>query len=167
MYTIKIEDNYEAVAVLARLQERLKTHGMFVLQESRVVRNRIELAKVRLIKTEDYYGNTPNADDESNRRRYVGFKPKKMRYLSWARWVEFNGLVNDVLDELKCVANVWSKPQSTTGKLWIRKNGSRREEYRYEEGHNGYRTTVSIDDKGTDEQFGNDVTLTFPNMAEV
>lgn len=163
MYTIKPKYRPLIPSINQTLQTTLKEHGTFCA-ETRERHDRLELPRVRLIKAEPYYGNTPLADERS---RWRGWKPKNYRFLSWERWVEFNGLVNDVLDGMQCEAEVWSKPQSTRNKLWIRRGGARRENYDYEAGCNAWGHVVTtIDEKG-EADFGHDVTLRFPDLSEV
>ena len=85
----------------------------------------IAVMTVRLREKKLYCGNHPG-------ECAVGPK-RKATYLEWDDWVEFNGLVNDVLDKLKANADVWSLPQDVNGKMWIRKGTQRRFRYEWED----------------------------------
>lgn len=164
MYTIKILDQVSVPKVLAEIKERLELHGLFTT-ETRIKNNCIELPKVRLIDSEPYYGNTPDAE---NQPRWGYKKPPRFKYLSWSRWITFNALINDILDYLECSANVWSRPQSLGKTLWIRKEGTRRETYSWEPDWNGFRLFAKINDgKDDPNEFGSDITLKFPNLSDL
>lgn len=64
--------------------------------------NKLNISKVRLMSSKQYCGNHPSACENPNQRH------RKGTYLEGADWVEFNDLLNDVLDKLKVSANVAS-----------------------------------------------------------
>lgn len=61
----------------------------------------IKISNVRLRQSKPYCGNHPNACE-------IGGVDKKARFLEGADWVEFNDLLNDVLDKMGVDANVSS-----------------------------------------------------------
>lgn len=91
--------------------------------------------------------------------RFGGEKPhKNLRFLQWFDWIDFNGLVNDVLDELGVEADVWSTPQDTRvdagRKLWIRRGTRRRVHWDVEEQLiGGGPWTEYVADHGSESQF--------------
>ncbi len=71
----------------------------------------------------------------------------------WDDWVEFNNVINDVLDKWEVDADVWSTPQETRGKMWIRKGTRRRIRYDWHERSTGWGQPLRIWNNGTDDQF--------------
>lgn len=61
----------------------------------------IKIADIRLKESKPYCGNHPAACERGGSHR-------KAKYLEGADWIEFNDLVNDLLDSLNCSANVAS-----------------------------------------------------------
>lgn len=81
-------------------------------------RRSVKILQVRLRKKKLYCGNHPKACE-----RVVHGKHRRLDYLEGADWVEFNDLVNDVLDRLGVECNV------KTSQCIIRKGRRRRVEY--------------------------------------
>jgi len=82
----------------------------------------IKIERVRLKTSKEFCGNHPNAC-------VLGGKDRKGQYLEGADWVEWNELVNDVLDSFNSTATAWSRPVELKDKLFIRKDGERRVHY--------------------------------------
>jgi hypothetical protein len=110
------------------------------------------LKSIRLRKMKPYCGNHPGECFTT------GPRPNSTN-LEWDDWVAFNGLVNDTLDGLKIVADVWSKPREFFDKgrtMWIRRMDlGRRVKYEWEDDYSRGRNGVParIWDHGTDSQF--------------
>jgi len=79
---------------------------------------RFKISKIRLRESKDYCGNHPNACQVVSNR-----KPRKTNFLEGLDWVNFNDMINDVLDEYNISANV------SSAVCIIRKAGKRRVEY--------------------------------------
>jgi hypothetical protein len=73
----------------------------FTFELEHVSQKRLKIVKVRLRSSKAYCGNHPGACQR-------GGKDRKGRFLEGADWVEFNDMLNDVLDKLKVDARVES-----------------------------------------------------------
>lgn len=132
MYTIKLETAAQAEQVKASLATAVAADGRFKVEIDRGKSDReVALRKVRLAAKKPYCGQHPG-ECEVNPFRGVE-KKKNGTWLEWDDWVAFHGLVNDVLDALAFPADVWSTPQETSGKMWIRRFGKRRVRYEWED----------------------------------
>jgi hypothetical protein len=171
MYTVKVHSSssVDAERVYRDLAKRFRSDGRFsvdmIFLDSMTKGKRdgsrkpgfgIGLRKVRLTEAKPYCGQHPG---ECLVNPFAGpTKKKRMTLLEWDDWVEFNGLVNDVLDEHGIDADVWSNPQETKGTMWIRKGQQRRLRYDYDDDFSGSwsRTTglpVRVWNEGTHDQF--------------
>jgi hypothetical protein len=65
----------------------------------------IKIETVRLLTAKEYCGNHPNACELPHGH---GHRNRRTNYLEGADWVEFNDLLNDVLDKLHLAADVAS-----------------------------------------------------------
>lgn len=81
-------------------------------------RRAVKILQVRLRKKKLYCGNHPKACE-----RAVHGKHKRLDYLEGADWVEFNDMINDVLDMLNVECSV------TTAVCILRKGRRRRVQY--------------------------------------
>ncbi len=130
-------------------QERL---GVRALKNGAVPRWLLLLSGVRLTQSKLYCGQHPGSCAvEATRRNSC---------LEWDDWIQFNDLVNDVLDEMKGHAEVWSRPRElplrgqSRSKFWIRKGGKRRLLWDWEEDDEGFRLNpIRRWDMGSDSQF--------------
>jgi hypothetical protein len=86
--------------------------------EVETMRRAVKILKVRLRKKKLYCGNHPKACEAPG-----GGKHKRLDYLEGADWVEFNDLINDVLDKLNVECSV------ATSQCILRKGRRRRVEY--------------------------------------
>ena len=117
---------------------------------------KIEFTQIRLAEAKEYCGNHPG---ECFVNPFVGEqKKRKSRCLEWVDWVRFNNLLNDILNEMKMEANIWSRPPEKMDKgsiFWIRRNNQRRVIYDWEEvwDRGGNRPSL-IWNHGTPDQFG-------------
>jgi hypothetical protein len=90
------------------------------------------LRNIRLTKSKPYCGQHPG-------ECVIERKKPKLAFLEWDDWIAFNDLVNDVLDEMKVHAEVWSRPHEpalrgqSRKRFWIRKAGRRRVHWDWEE----------------------------------
>lgn len=107
----------------------------------------IMVDKVRLTEKKPYCGNHPGPC-------LLGGAPKPVSSrMEWEDWVEFHTLVNQVLNRLKCRANVWSLPYDVKGRMWIRKDRSPRLRYEYTETPDKWGRPLRHWNTGTDDQF--------------
>lgn len=162
MYTIRMlnEERLDPMNELVReLRAAVTATGKFtakicaprlITDKKKLTRWSIEVPKVRLVELRLYCGNHPGECELGATR--------KSRCLEWDDWVEFHGVVNDVLDATTIVhpitlqTEVWSNPQDAKGRFWIRKNNERRMRYDWEEVPWGLRT-MRIWNTGTPDQF--------------
>jgi hypothetical protein len=111
---------------------------------------------VRLREAKPYCGQHPGECQVP----FGGPRPKRSyRYLEWDDWVEFNNLLNDIMDRLHVQADAWSCPPETLdkgSKMWIRRIAlGRRHRYEWEP---EYRASfggreVRVWNHGSDDQF--------------
>lgn len=95
----------------------------------------LKISTVRLKKKKDYCGQHPNACVANP---FIG--PKKHRittYLEGTDWVAFNDMLNDLCDEHRIEADIWSESIEFRGKMRIRKGQLRLHTYRSEPKSNG------------------------------
>jgi hypothetical protein len=159
-----LENTPSPAEVLAELRKRLTgTASRFMIEREEIKKTDILLPAIRLKVPKPYHGYTPGAEERYN-ERHRG-KPRNRRIPEHDDWVEFNNLVNDVLDHFEASANVFSKPWGNH-LLWIRKGARRRERYDPVETETTWGSAVSVN-PGTDDQFGGDIRLKFPDLSEV
>src|SRR3990167_9553424 len=162
MYTISVTNNEQAAIVLDLVRRRIQDDGRFAAQLDDPVevgrrknfkRTVIRVRRVRLTEAKLYCGQHPG---ECFSPPGVKLTQKRHRYLEWEDWIEFNGVVNDAIDESGIHAEVWSNPpeRMDTGKtFWIRRGGLRRVEYEWFEEHRGIGVPLRIWNHGTADQF--------------
>jgi hypothetical protein len=88
----------------------------------------VTVRPVRLFEAKPYCGQHPG-------ECLLDRKRPSSRLLEWDDWVEFHGLVNDVLDAAHIKADVWSNPAeplSSGKKMWIRRDNKRRVRFDYD-----------------------------------
>jgi hypothetical protein len=129
MYTVKLAERSQNLEAIAHM---LGVHVLYTgifNAELRCLKDErtIEVPRVRLKTPKPYFGMGPNAE---SRPRPANFKPKRMTILGWYDWITFNNVINDALDECRLAADVWSKPQATRDKFYIRRGHKRRASYR-------------------------------------
>lgn len=112
------------------------------------------LHRVRLADKKPYCGNHPGPCEINPFRPQE--KKKNTVYLEWDDWVAFHGLVNKVLNKLRCHADVWTLPQDARGRFWIRKDLSPRVKFDYTEEYVGGRP-LRIWNTGDSSQFQKEV----------
>ena len=88
----------------------------------------IEIKGVRKRQRSDYCGNHPG---ECVINPFVERPHKKHTFLEGSDWVEFNDIVNDLLDALTVAADVYSEPLETKGRLYIRLGRERAVHYNH------------------------------------
>lgn len=84
---------------------------------------RLDIRTVRCKSRKEFCGNHPGPCV------LAGHKEKKGLWLEGADWVEFNDLLNDVLDKMNEEATIFSRPREIIRQLFIRKGGLRRTGY--------------------------------------
>lgn len=101
-----------ALAIRADLYD-----SRFIAYVSEDLRGNVKLSQIRLKSSKEYCGNHPSACEVGNP------KHRKARYLEGADWVEFDDMLNDLLDQMGVSANVASSM------CILRKGTFRRTEY--------------------------------------
>jgi hypothetical protein len=89
--------------VLSMITQRINRESRFVC-EPEIIDDRGRYIKIRMIRLKQnkpYCGNHPNACEFN-----VGGKHRRGTWLEGLDWVEFNDLINDLLDEMNVSANV-------------------------------------------------------------
>jgi hypothetical protein len=157
-YTIQFQENQieKRDKILAYLQARLVKDGRFKATLTPVSNfgwkgnmfPAIRVKPVRLVKKKPYCGQHPVCDPAFAPEK----KPNSTR-LMWADWINFNRLVNTVLNKFRISADVWSNPTETKGKFHIRKGTKARTRYDYETSYTSYGRAIQIWDNGSDSQF--------------
>jgi hypothetical protein len=136
-----------------RLAKAVELDGRFSVElRVSIDENTIFVQQVRLTQAKEYCGQHPGECVV-----IPGFqrKKKRMRYLEWDDWIQFNNLVNDVLDKGRVKAEVWSTPMENLDKgkkFWIRKGLLRRVKYDYREVPTGG-VPIRIWNTGSPDQF--------------
>jgi hypothetical protein len=146
MYTIRIKDGSRAKPVIHALEKKVAKSRFTATFES-APRNEIWVKPVRLRASKLYCGQHPG-------ECAVGAK-RKARFLEWDDWVQFNNLVNDVLDSLGVNADVWTNPQEPVDrgrKFFVRLGLSRRTRWEWNE-RPGFGRPVRVWNHGTPDQF--------------
>ena len=153
-YTIRLADPAEKIRIQDRISARAQEDGRFTCRlESGPAE--ILIREIRLVHAKIYCGQHAGPCDLPRPLE----KPKRrLKILEWFDFVDFNGLVNDVLDELGVEADVWSTPQDTRvdagRKLWIRRGTRRRVHWDVEEQLiGGGPWTEYVADHGSESQF--------------
>lgn len=107
-------------STIAYALENALARSRFTATVERNITSKVSIHNVRLRQKKYYCGNHPYACPVHP----GGERPhKRLNYLEGADWVGFNDMINDVLDELGCVADVASSL------CIIRKGERRRTEY--------------------------------------
>lgn len=166
-YSIKLNGGTKEAAEFVRgvLSERLNKDGRFRAELGEIEGMRLgpkegsrkpgfgfTVTRVRLTVKKEYCGQHPGVCLVNP--LFGQRKKMKATYLEWNDWVEFNGLVNDVLDELRLDADVWSRPMETTGRMWMRKGKARRLRYDHTEQYQpGRFLPLRIWNHGSKDQF--------------
>jgi hypothetical protein len=158
-YTIRFHEvrSELTIAAAVALANRLVSDGRFsAALEDGPKRGDIVLRKIRLREAKLYCGQHAGPCDLP---RPFERPKKKLRILEWFDFIEFNGLVNDVLDELHCAADVWSTPPDLRldrgRKLWVRRGEKRRHRWDVEARpiRNGEQWLDYVANHGSEEQF--------------
>ncbi len=154
-YTIRIKaDAYNSVAAkFTDLMDEKRKASEFHWYWSQSVRNGyvdIEISRVRLKIAKPYCGQHAGPCQLSN-------KPKpNSTFLEWEDWVRFNNLMNDICDELKLEATIWSVPRERldVGKrMFVRRDRRRRVAYDTVPVTGRFGRTDYIWNHGTSDQF--------------
>lgn len=148
MYTIKPYDcGVKLATIVKRIEARAAREGHF--------RPRLEIVggeihvKVRLTAPKPYCGQHPG-------ECAVGGPRRKGTWLEWDDWVDFNDLVNDVLDGLRACAEVYSIPPETMDKgkkFYVRRGRARRTRWEWHERATGYGVPIRVWNHGSPDQF--------------
>lgn len=148
-YSIKVMENGNAEFIRARILEAL-VDSRFEATIEVVQTWLLELPRVRLKDRKEYCGNHPGECQVSP----FGERPKKRtKFLEWDDWVEFHGIVNDVLDQHQVSADVWSKPQDAKGKFYMRRGRQRRHRYEWDARVGSFGREIRVWNLGTPDQF--------------
>jgi len=162
MYTIKILRGglEKRDQVIKALTERLERSRFTARLEPATIYARgsvegfpaIFVKPVRLRQAKPYCGQHAG---ECQINPFTKEPPRKpnAKYLEFADWVEFHGVVNAVLNRLRVHADVWSTPTETRGKMWIRKDTRARVRYDSDTEYDVYGRAVHTWNLGTDDQF--------------
>jgi hypothetical protein len=113
----------------------------------------LEMKYVRLNKAKEYCGQHPG---ECQIGPFGAREKRKSSCLEWNDWIEFNALVNDVLDAFGQPAEVWSVPMELMDKgkkFFIRLDNKRRVEYDWHERAMSYGRVARVWDHGSPSQF--------------
>jgi hypothetical protein len=148
-YTISIMDSNSPTLAHGWLTEALQASRFKARLE--VNAGDIEVTAVRLKRAKPYCGQHPGPCQLGGPRR-------SGTWLEWDDWVEFNGLVNDVLDKHSVSALVFSLPQEALDKgkqMVVRRGLKRRHKYDWHEGVWRGRSGIRIWNHGTPDQFEN------------
>jgi hypothetical protein len=97
---ITIKDNTHPLVVRQALMDALSS-SRFTFDSESIDYRRFKIVNVRLRSSKAYCGNHPGACQ-------IDGKDRRGSYLEGADWVEFNDMLNDVLDRLKVDARVES-----------------------------------------------------------
>lgn len=148
MYTIKIHGHGLSVPrVILRLEWRTEKSRFYAVFQS-INYDTIHVKPVRLRTPKPYCGQHPG-------ECFIG-PQRKGRWLEWDDWVEFHGLVNDVLDDLKANADVWTNPPEKMDKgrkMWVRRGLRRRINWDYTVEYNALGRPLATWNHGTEDQF--------------
>lgn len=150
MYTIRPYDcGVKLETIVKRITARAAKDGRF---RPRLTIEGGEIhVKVRLLSAKPYCGQHPG-------ECAIGGPRRKGSWLEWDDWVQFNDLVNDVLDGLRACAEVWSVPPEIMDKgkkFHIRRGRARRVRWDWEERASpsgGFRP-VRVWNHGSPDQF--------------
>jgi len=165
-YTIKITGRTRAETVKRALDEKVKRDGRFTCRTD-ARGDHVVVQRVRHTTARRYCGQHAGPCDiprPFQRKKPVG------KWLEWFDWIEFNGLVNDVLDAIErrskhAAFEAWSTPMDTAledpatrkyeRKLWVRRDNRRRLHYDVRRGFLGdvVRFEAYIADYGSPSQF--------------
>lgn len=153
MYTIQLKDQKTNPLVLVRRLQKFFDKSRFKAQFNLIEPTLIYVKPIRLKEAKPYCGQHPGECQLGATR--------KARYLEWEDWVEFNNLVNNVLDGGSVKADVFSKPPERLDKgtkFWIRRGSQGRKRYDWEqsfESRGGGLLTrpVRVWNHGTEDQF--------------
>ena len=165
MYTIRVDSLHDSkgleyVYTLKRVLDHQIATSRFTARIEVIGSHKhtdIVMKPIRLKEKKLYCGQHPGECQATGR------KQRASRCLEWDDWVEFHGLVNDVLDKLKVSADVWSKPPeklSQGTKMWIRKGLRRRVHYSWEsdwQSNDFGGREVRVWNHGTDDQFAKEL----------
>jgi hypothetical protein len=99
------------------LQRYILSHSRFTAEVFIIGKTVIKIKNIRLVEPRKYCGSHPNACE------LPGAPMRKAKYLEGADWVDFNDMINDILDALAVDANV------ATAVCKVRKNRRRRTYY--------------------------------------
>lgn len=99
---ITIKDDTDPYVIQDRLLDGLN-NSRFAFTTKVPTHSSVVISRIRLKESKEYCGNHP-AECEVNG---IG-KPRKANYLEGLDWVEFNDLLNDILDQFSVEANVAS-----------------------------------------------------------
>lgn len=117
---ITIKDQSDPMFIERALFTALRD-SRFTFNFDYISARRFKIVDVRLKSTKAYCGNHPGACQ-------IGGKDRRHNYLEGADWVEFNDILNDVLDELGVDARVESSV------VRVRQGMERCVEYRQQQG---------------------------------
>ena len=109
--------SYNPADLALIIQRYIDNNSRFTGEVYHIGKTVLKIKNIRLRESRKYCGNHPNACE-------IGGGPsRKAKYLEGADWVDFNDMINDILDALAVDANVG------TAVCKIRKNKSRRTYY--------------------------------------
>lgn len=115
---ISIKNNSTNIGQLAVLiQRHIDMESRFTGEVDIIGKTVIKIRNIRLVESRKYCGNHPNECE------LTGAPMRSAKYLEGADWVEFNDMINDILDALSVDANV------ATAVCIVRKNERRRTYY--------------------------------------
>lgn len=153
MYTIRPYDcGVKLATIVKRLTARAEKDGRF--RPRLTIEGGEVHVKVRLSAPKPYCGQHPGECEI-----IAGFeRPKRSgSWLEWDDWVQFNDLVNDVLDGLRACAEVYSVPPEIMDKgkkFYIRRGRARRVRWDWiEQQRAGFGRAVRVWNHGTADQF--------------
>jgi hypothetical protein len=86
----------------------------------------------------------------------VGAPKKNATFLDWQNWIEFHQVVNSLLNQRHCSANIYTNPPETLdqgNRMWIRRGMQARVRWDVEGHMNNYGRMEEVWDHGTPSQF--------------
>lgn len=115
---ISIKNNsFDPSSLALNLQRYIDNHSRFTAEVDLIGKTVIKIRNIRLRESRKYCGNHPNECE------FPGAPLRKAKYLEGADWVDFNDMINDILDAFAVDANV------VTSVCKVRKNKQRRVYY--------------------------------------
>lgn len=112
---ITVKDGTDPYKIIDLIHERINSGSRFTCEPEILGKTSVKIRNIRLKKKSIYCGSHPEMCDVH--------RGPNARWLQGLDWVHVNDLINDLIDELDCEANVY------TSVCWLRKGRLRRTHY--------------------------------------